>query len=248
MVMGRQASLLKLKGSMGDLSFYFNKTYGYLVRAKGGPSSEKVKRDPQFARTRENASEFGGASKAGKLIRQAIRTALGVKGDSTVTQRLTQELMRIVHLDMVHERGQRTVTGGIGEPGAREFLRSLAFVKERHLDRVLKAETDYVPETGVFTFSQPLIKGDFNCPRAATHVVLQGATLFIDFATSGEVLFPTSSVLISLDDSEQTVMLSPAKVPVGQGVQLAILKVLFQQEQNGVFYDLKENEVVGVVY
>ena len=246
--MGRQASILKLKGSMGDLSFYFNKTYGYLVRAKGGPSSEKVKRDPQFARTRENASEFGGASKAGKLIRQAIQAALHVKGDSTITQRLTQELMRIVHLDMVHERGQRTVTGGIGEHGARDLLRSLAFVKDRHLDRVLKMEVDYAPVSGVFSFSRPLTKTDFGAPAAATHAVLQGATLFIDFATSGEVLFPTSAVRISLDDSEQTVVLSPATIPGGQGLQLGVLKVVFQQEQNREFYDLKEGEVVGVVY
>lgn len=56
--MARQVGLLKLAGTLEDISFY-KAVYGYLARAKGGVDRKTILTDPRFQRTRENAFEFG---------------------------------------------------------------------------------------------------------------------------------------------------------------------------------------------
>jgi hypothetical protein len=56
--MAKQEGTFKINGTIGDLTFY--KSSGqYLVRQKGGVSGDRIKNDPNFARTRENNNEFG---------------------------------------------------------------------------------------------------------------------------------------------------------------------------------------------
>jgi hypothetical protein len=64
--MARVESLIKLNGTIGDLSFYKSKSVGYQARMKTGVSGDRIANDPAFARTRENGSEFGRAQQEGK--------------------------------------------------------------------------------------------------------------------------------------------------------------------------------------
>lgn len=45
--MARQAGIIKLKGKVGDMSFYKTKD-GYLAREKGGVDKERIQNDPAF--------------------------------------------------------------------------------------------------------------------------------------------------------------------------------------------------------
>ena len=69
--MARQKGLIKLKGTMGDITFY-RTADGYMAREKGGISAERMRTDPAFQRTRENMAEFGRAGKAGKVLRNSV--------------------------------------------------------------------------------------------------------------------------------------------------------------------------------
>ncbi len=62
--MAKQIGIIKLKGKIGDLSYYKTKD-GHLAREKGGVDAERIKNDPAFERTRENGAEFGSAAKSG---------------------------------------------------------------------------------------------------------------------------------------------------------------------------------------
>ena len=73
--MARQTGIIKLKGTIGDISFY-KTSDGHLAREKGGIDKSRMANDPAFQRTRENGSEFGRAGKGGKLVRSAIRILL----------------------------------------------------------------------------------------------------------------------------------------------------------------------------
>src|SRR5690606_14694833 len=122
--MARQVGLLKLVGTLGDISFY-KSFYGFLARAKTGVDRQTILRDPRFRRTRENASEFGRAAKAGKLLRDAIRPLLKNAKDSMTVQRLTQKMVKVLQADPANKRGKRTVTQGelglqIGRASCRE--------------------------------------------------------------------------------------------------------------------------------
>jgi len=55
--MAQQDSFLKLKGRIGDLTFYKTKN-GHQVREKGGVTAQRIATDPKYQRTRENNADF----------------------------------------------------------------------------------------------------------------------------------------------------------------------------------------------
>lgn len=112
--MARQKGIVKLDGTIGDITFYKSKD-GYLAREKGGVPAARIANDPAFQRTRENGSEFGRAGKAGKLLRNAIRGLLQNASDSRMVSRLTKEMVRVLQEDAVNPRGLRNVIDGEAE-------------------------------------------------------------------------------------------------------------------------------------
>lgn len=65
--MVRQKGIIKLKGTIRDITFYKTQD-GHLPREKGGIDANRIKNNPAFQRTLENGSEFGRAGKAGKIL------------------------------------------------------------------------------------------------------------------------------------------------------------------------------------
>jgi len=112
--MARQKGIIKLKGTIGDITFYKTKD-GHLAREKGGVDASRIANDPAFQRTRENGSEFGRAGKAGKTLRTALRTLLLNSADNRMVSRLTQAMVKVIQADLVNERGLRNVIDGEAE-------------------------------------------------------------------------------------------------------------------------------------
>jgi hypothetical protein len=112
--MARQKGIIKLKGTIGDITFYKTKD-GHLAREKGGIDASRIKSDPAFQRTRENGSEFGRAGKAGKTLRTALRTLLLNSADNRMVSRLTQTMVKVIQADLTNERGLRNVIDGEAE-------------------------------------------------------------------------------------------------------------------------------------
>ena len=112
--MARQKGIIKLKGTIGDITFYKTKD-GHLAREKGGIDASRIANDPAFQRTRENGSEFGRAGKAGKTLRTAMRKLLLNSSDSRMVSRLTQSMVKVIQADVVSDRGLRNVIDGEAE-------------------------------------------------------------------------------------------------------------------------------------
>lgn len=87
--MARQKGIIKLKGTIGDITFYKTQD-GHLAREKCGIDASRIASDPAFQRTRENGSEFGRAGKAGKVLRTSLRGLLLNSADGRMVSRLTQ--------------------------------------------------------------------------------------------------------------------------------------------------------------
>lgn len=109
--MAKQAGILTMEGSIGNISFFKTKD-GFLARQKGGVSGQRIATDPAFARTRENMAEFAKAGKASKLLRNALRGIVVKASDSRMNSRLTSKMMEVIQLDAVNTRGQRNVIDG----------------------------------------------------------------------------------------------------------------------------------------
>tara|TARA_B100000809_G_scaffold213192_1_gene217433 strand:+ start:6500 stop:6802 length:303 start_codon:yes stop_codon:yes gene_type:complete len=99
--MAKQTGIIKLKGTIGDISFY-KTADGHLARGKGGIDASRIANDPAFQRTRENGAEFGRAGKDGKVVRNAIRVLLQNAKDKHVVSRLTTDLLKIVKTDTIN--------------------------------------------------------------------------------------------------------------------------------------------------
>lgn len=110
--MAIQKGSIILDGQIGDLSFYQSQGKPQ-VRRRSGVGKDRVKKDPRYARTRENNAEFGRASSAAKQIRFAVKLALGERRqlfeDPSLANRLTTRLSAVIAADAEHGRGARVV-------------------------------------------------------------------------------------------------------------------------------------------
>ena len=84
--MAIQNSFIKIKGSLGGLTFY-EMDGKSLVKTTSGVSKERILNDPNFKRTRENIQEFGASATLGKAMRNGftgiireIATAINEEG------------------------------------------------------------------------------------------------------------------------------------------------------------------------
>lgn len=236
--MAKQKGILKLKGTMGDVTFY-KTTDGYMAREKGGIEKNRIMNDPAFKRTRENGQEFGTAGKGGQLIRKSQRLLLRQINDNRVTGRLVQELMRVIKSDGVNERGLRTI-----QDGNMDQLKGFEFNKKGKLTTVFF--TGFTP-----TFDRPsgaydVDIADFvpneaiDAPRGTTHIQLSGGVSALDFVArsfeEGHILSP----LIPYDNQTQAAFTLSATIGAASVLPvIGVVGVSFFQEVNGQMYPLR---------
>jgi len=236
--MARQKGIIKLKGTIGDITFYKTKD-GHLAREKGGIDASRIANDPAFQRTRENGAEFGRAGKAGKTLRTALRTLLLNSADSRMVSRLTQSMILVIQADLVNERGLRNVIDGEAE-----LLAGFEFNIRGKLGTSL-----FAPFVGTID----RVSGDTSvdlpsfvpanmiaAPGGTTHFKIISAGAAINFeaetfvvATSETAIFPwdsTPTAAINLLNPISPNSVSPLFLALG---------VEYYQEVNGRMYPLK---------
>jgi hypothetical protein len=177
--MALQDGIIQLKGKLGNLSFY-KTADGYIVRKKGGFTSQRVKDDPAFVRTRENYGEFGSASSASKTLRTAFRQVIQNCFDNRMHSRLTGRMTKIIQSDFLNERGLRKVSAGdLQLLNGFDFNKNNSLIKaffapytvniDRPNGKIILEVPDFVPTHML------------SVPQAATHCILKAAAATIDF-------------------------------------------------------------------
>ena len=236
--MPRQKGIFKVLGTMGDVTF--TKTQdGYMVKEKSEVSGTRIATDPAFARTRENASEFGRAGKAGKLLRTAIRILLQNGKDNRVTSRLTKEMMRVIKADATSTRGLRNVVDGEAE-----LLQGFEFNSNATLGSTL-----YSPSTAVINRVTghldvsilPFVPvTDIVAPDGTTHFKIVSAGSEIDFENKTFITAESSSAVLPWNATPvAAINLSNAVTANSTHPLFLLLGIQFFQQVNGVNYPLK---------
>jgi hypothetical protein len=244
--MAHQAGPLRFKGQLGGLTFYLHRQYGYLVRQKGGPNSEVVATSPQFARTRENASEFSIAAAAGRLIRQAVRSSSGLSGDSNVSQRLTGLLIRMGKSDLISTRGKRNPATVFDTPESRALLRSFAFYADRSITATYTGQINCDTTSGLIVFTGGT-SDFFHAPKGATHVRIKAAVATLDFDRKQYQIHPAPAYTAPLEDTIPPIHFACDVATAGSGSRIGIVAIEFLQEKNGELYALADGMSLGVV-
>ena len=243
--MARQKSIIKLDGTIGDITFYKSKD-GYLAREKGGVPADRIRNDPAFQRTRENGSEFGRAGKSGKVLRNSIRALLQNSSDSRMVSRLTQQMVKVIQMDETNPRGQRNVIDGEAE-----LIQGFDFNINGKLGNTLyvpiNATLDRVSgeanvEIDAFT---PTV--DIAAPGGTTHFKLVSAGMEIDFENETFNTKSSETAILPWDNLQSAaVNLANALTANSTKPLFLVLGVEFYQEVNGEKYPLK-NEITEKV-
>lgn len=236
--MARQKGIIKIKGKVGDLSFYKTQD-GHLVREKGGVDASRIASDPAFVRTRENGAEFGNSASSGKLVRSTLRPLMMTASDNRVTARLTKRMTQIKNLDATSIRGERNVGVAISLPQAKAMLKGFNFNNRAILGSILFKPYQVATATGVISINGLVPLNDIACPQGATHINIKGAWAKVDFANSVSDIQYSNVINLPIDATSNNITLTPTAQPTGTGTDLFMLQIEFLQEVNNVQYSLK---------
>jgi hypothetical protein len=236
--MAKQSGIIKLEGTIGDITFYKSQD-GMLAKVKSGVSGDKIKTDAAFARTRENGEEFGRACSAGKLLRMAFRSYLLKAADNRVVSRLVKKMVTVVKADATSTRGQRNVLDG-----DLELLEGFNFNDNGILSSTLFL--GYTPTidraTGVLKVDVPAFSpaNAVAVPEGATHMKLLSAGASIDFEGGSFEMNGSESAVITLDEVPVVAVALSNQLKAGSTHPLfLLLGVEFYQQVNGQNYSLK---------
>ncbi|MDQ3191285.1 MAG: hypothetical protein M3Q58_06810 [Bacteroidota bacterium] len=236
--MARQNGILKIEGTIQDLTFYKTKD-GHLVKTKSSISKERIANDPAFVRTRENGSEFGSSATSGKLTRDALRIIAMSASDNRIVSRLTQLMTKIKNMDMISARGLRNVDEGINTVSGKALLKGFEFNKNALLGSILFKPYSLNTATGEITINGLVPVNDIVWPQGATHISLTGAFANIDYAAGTSEIELSNVQNMLIDGVSANISLLPTAVPVGVGIKVFLLKIEFFQMVNAVQYSLK---------
>jgi len=237
--MAKVKSLIKVEGTLDDVTYYKSQD-GFMARKKGGVSKNRIAKDPAFARTRENGTEFGSVARSGKHLRHAITGLLAMAKDNRVTSRLTQVLSQVKNEDLISIRGQRNVAVGIATVPGKGWLKGFNFNSRAPLESIVL--NNYVLNTATGEIVLPDLNPEqqVSFPEGATHFTLQCGFLNLDFSNPQAYDLQVSpEVNVALSGNASSVTLTPTAPAVGSGESYYFLKVAFFQELNGNQYALK---------
>lgn len=236
--MAKQKGIIKLEGTIGDITFYKSQD-GFLAKGKGGIPADRIANDPSFQRTRENGSEFGRAGKAGKVLRTALRAMLQNASDNRMVSRLTQEMVKVIQADAVNPRGLRNVIDGEAE-----LLEGFEFNKKGKLGTSLyapfTASIDRV--TGALTANLAAFvpQNMIAAPGGTSHFKIVSAGAEVDFENESFTV-DTQATAILPWDANPTAVINLANAVTANSAHPLFLAfgIEFYQEVNGQMYPLK---------
>ena len=236
--MARQKGIIKLKGTIGDITFYKTQD-GHLAREKGGIDASRIASDPAFQRTRENGSEFGRAGKAGKILRTALRPLLLNSADSRMVSRLTQAMVKVIQADTTSVRGLRNVIDGEAE-----LLFGFEFNIRGKLGTSLfapfVASIDRVAGEIKLDIASFIPSNMVAAPSGTTHFKIISGGAEVDFEAETYVVSNSETAILPWDSTPTAVINQVNAVTANSTKPLFLaLGVEFYQEINGQMYPLK---------
>ena len=261
--MARQRGIIKLKGKIGDVSFYESDGQS-LARLKGGVEKDRIEKDPNFKRTRENMKEFGGAAKVGKSFRMGLVSVIKAFGNRYIVARVVK-LMKAINARGPGDRGKRTFEIVVNK----DLFEGFEFNETDVLGSVFNAPYTITANAArnEITLDIPDFDADsfITAPEGATHFrIVSAISVLSDFvynttSNAYEAADPTvneegivvKSSEISIDGlvGSATTLVNTLPggptIPATAGV-LACVGIEFLQELNGSFYLLSSGNAMKI--
>ena len=237
--MARQKGIIKLKGTIGGITFYKTSQDGHLAREKGGIEKSRIESDPAFQRTRENGSEFGRAGKAGKLLRTSLRALLLNSADGRMVSRLTKQMVVVIQADTTSLRGLRNVIDGEAE-----LLKGFEFNIRGKLGTSLFAPfvgaIDRITGDITVDIASFVPANMISAPSGTSHFKIISAGAEIDFEAETFIEAHSETAILPWDATPTLAIAQTNAVTAASTKPLFLaLGIEFYQEVNGQMYSLK---------
>lgn len=243
--MGTLKGIIQFTGHIDGLSFY-EMNGKIVVRKTGGFDGDKIKTDANYARVRENSSEFAHCAKMGKYFRNSLQPYLKRLRIPYVHNRILGLFQEISRLDKDSVRGKRSVTKGLQSVEAKGVITGFEFDKNQSFDAVFPFEYAVDLLDGnliVSKFSSRLLKK----VSGATHANLCFLVVGLDFEHPNSFVQNSSDLLtLSLKETTETDLEFSCALPESPTV-FGLLYLEFFQRINAVDYDLQAGglKIVG---
>ena len=237
--MATQTGILGIKGTVGGLVFAKDGS----VRQKPASNKSSFDTKASMVRVRENASEFGAAASAGKLIRDALRTQIQAASDSRMVSRLSQTMKGIINLDTNGDRGMR----GVSASNAASLL-GFNFNLGAGLGQSLYSPYGISANGATVTLAIPSLNpiADIVAPTGATHFEILFGVASVDFANKTYKSATVASPLgvLPLNGAARSNVSQVATLPAAPTADELVLGVLgmnYYQQINSKLYPLNNN-------
>lgn len=196
--MAKLEGLLKLRGSVGELTFTAGAKGETYVKQKSRPGSLQLKEGEAFARSRRAGAEFKLATKATKLFREAMGTVKKAVGDRFMTGRMHAWFLSGVETDITNEWGERRV-----QDSDLNLLEGFEFNSNLGLEELLPLNpvNCFQVDDRLLRISIPgfrLRRNKKYVPVTATHFQVVSTIIYIDFTGQSHSVIREASVLTNI--------------------------------------------------
>jgi hypothetical protein len=224
---------IKLEGRVGDLIFYRR---GNKTCCRSRPV---YKPESMTAASKQSSREFGKASNAAKILREALNELWPAPPDGSLVNRANKAIYSALRKDTAHSRGKRVLTA----PAVCEALKGLHLNSKAPLRFQVKASRQ---ANGSIITSLPQ-----DWPRMlqasslTTHIQVQLAAVSIDFATGKHqhISADIGDIPFDTEHNGQLPALEPG--PAAKNTTLLVLQMRFiHKDSNGKVYEVGGGKAV----
>ena len=169
--MAKISSDFKIPKRIGDFVTY-PLDGEYIIRKKSGFTKKGMAKNPKYARSRENAKEFGAVSRLSKNVRIALKEVLPTSNNLAVCNSLTAVMRKVMCCDDLAERGNRSLKNGFETDNGKALLNGYDFNPNSLFRNVFKGDFHFDIEKRVLQFDSFETVKSFVFPEGANCVGL----------------------------------------------------------------------------
>ena len=220
--MGKQTSIVRYTGKVGNTVGYYHK--GKLC-IRSLPEHVNISEA-----TKRSATDFGTASSAGKLVREALKPELSIRHDSDLANRLNSSLLKVLYAGD-QQKGARRI-----QRKTLDMLAGFKLNNNTDLGKLLPFQPQVVQDRNSLRIAIPAIAaGSILHAKNTTHIEIKAIAAGLNFNDGDHQQAVSDKVTIDLRmPAEATELILPFKA--GDAETFVVLQVKAFREENGTLY------------
>jgi len=220
----------------------------HTAKQKTGFTTEALLNDPKYAKSWENANEFGAVSQLCKAIRVILQEGLPISNKLEVINSLTTIMRKVMCCDTISQRGNRCLKNGFASSGGKSLFTGYDFNPSGLLRNTFKGNYRFNARKRQLIFDAFKTSTAFVFPEGADAVGFRLGALRFDFGSSTGCYALTDLAFYGLNSRKtKKLKLRIDNFPEGEGTIFYLLELAFFVENEDSYLSFPKNDT-KVVY